>query len=199
MIDPDIHVPDDCDIEVLNRPESEDVMSLFQFAIIVGSLSSSFPKTPRVIRVTAKTINITFQQKSWGTLNGSFSQQTQSDRMRFLDGFHAKLPITGDVSALVYAYLDRETVPPEGIVGLILGKKTNKTCLGVLLLEPLGDFYQRVGILRYREGSGTGAGGERLPQIVYIDGEENMLDEIVAGLDSPVWLQEAKVKTVSIV
>jgi hypothetical protein len=108
------------------------------------------------------------------------------------------LPVTENVSALVYAYLDQETLPPDGIVGVILGKQNSQTGVGILLLQPHGEHYQRVGILRYRNGRGTEPGGNCIPHIVYVDAEENVLDEIESIGTCPLWLQRAEVRTLGV-
>jgi len=198
MTDPDIHVPNDCKIEVPSQFESRE--SLFQFmGLTSSSLSGGSFSPPRSLLITTKTIDVTLRSKTWGKLNDSFSQETQKGSFGFLDGFHAMLPITENVSALVYAYLDQETLPPNGVVGLILGKQTSQTGVGILLLKLQGDYYQRVGILRYRDGRGTEAGGDRIPHIVYVDAEENVLDTIESKITCPLWLQRAEVRTTRVI
>jgi hypothetical protein len=154
---------------------------------------------PKMLHITAKMINISLQWKTSGNLNDSFSQETQNNSMRFLDGFHTKFPITGKISAMVYAYLDQGKPPSNEVAGLMLSQNISNTGVGILLLEPHEDSYQRVGILRYRNGRGTEAGGGRIQRMVYVDAEENVLEEVEDSGPCPLWLQKARVGTVRIV
>ena len=198
MTDPDIQAPNDCQIGV--QSEAKSSMSLFQFMDLRRSAEKAALFNPlRVLSITARTISVTLRWKTWGKLNDSFSQETQKGSVRFLDGFHAVLSMTDNFLAWVYAYLDRNILHSSEVVGLILGKPTSKTGVGILLLEAHGEWYQRVGILRYREGRGTEAGGNHIPQIVYVDAEENILDEIEYAESFPLWLQEAEIRTIGIV
>jgi len=202
MTDPDVRVSEDCKLELLGQSESraENGSSLSEVMDVATSPSHiGHSNPPKVLQITARTINVTLQYKTWGNLNDSFSQNSQNDSVRFLDGFHAKLPITENVWALVYAYLDQEEMPSTEAVGLVLGQKTSKVGLGILLLEPRGDSYQRVGILRYRDGRGTEAGGGHISHIVYVDAEENVLEEVEALGSYPLWLQSGEMRTIRVV
>jgi len=198
MTDPDMHVLSECQIEVSIEPEAR--LSLVRYMDLVSSSPNRIPATPpRELLVTAKTVNVVLRLKTWGKLNDSFSQETQKGSVGFRDGYHATLPMTKSISAFVYAYLDQETLPKTEILGLILGEATSQTGVRILLLEQNGDDYRRIGILRYRHGRGTEAGGDRIPHIVFVDGEENVLDDVGSIDECPLWLRRAEMRKVALV
>jgi len=190
----DVEVPRDCEIEVQDHTESH--IPLFQ---AMQSTESSSISPPAQMLITAKTMRVNLEEKTWGDLNDSFSQETQKGNAKFLDGLHAILPVTECVSALVYAYMDVDTVPEGELLGLILGRQSSKAGVGILLLEPHGESYWRVGILRYRDGRGTEPGNKNLSHVVYVDAEQNVLEDDVGSTDTcPLWLERAEVKTLGL-
>ncbi len=198
ITDPDVKVPDDCMVQVLDP--SENTTSLYQYLYPANMSSSINHFVPtRLLLIKAKIINVILQSMTWNPLHESFSQETQQGRARFLDGIHARLPMTENVSAFVYAYLDQEMFPANDVIGLILGQGRNNAGIRILLLEPHGEFYQRIGLLRYRSGRGTEARGDRIPHVVYMDAEDNILDDIKGINSSSLWMERAVVKTVRIV
>jgi hypothetical protein len=191
----DVLVPEHCEINVQDK--SGDISSLVR--VMHSPVSSSTGHPLERLFVTAKTIKVTLMEKSLGSLNDSFSQESQKGTVGFFDGYHAVLPITKDITAFVYAYLDLEILPETEIVGLILGKPSSITGVGILLLQPLGEFYQRIGIFRYRNGLGSEAGGKGLSYVVYMDAEENVLHEIDTTASCPQWLEQAEVRTIGLI
>jgi hypothetical protein len=191
----DVHVPEHCKIKV--QDQSGDMSSLV--SVVNPAFLPSSGHHPELLFVTAKTIRITLTEKTFRDLNDSFSRESQKGTVGFLNGYHAVLPITNDVTAFVYAYLDLEIPLATEIVGLILGNQTSTTGVGILLLQPHGEFYQRIGILRYRNGLGSEAGGKGLSYVVYMDAEENVLHEIDTTASCPLWLEEAEIRTIGLI
>jgi hypothetical protein len=115
-----------------------------------------------------------------------------------LDSFHAMLNIIENISPLVHAYLDQEISSLKRLVGVILGKQTSRTGVGIFLLGPRGDYYQRASILWYSDGRGIEAGGDCIPHIVYVDAEQNVVGEIENVGACPLWLHRAEVRTLGV-
>jgi hypothetical protein len=191
----DVHVPEHCEIKLQDQVG---VMSSLDH-VVHSPVSSLTGGRREPLFVTGKTIKVTLTEKSLSDLNDSFSEESQKGTVGFLNGYHALLPITKDITAFVYAYLDLEILPETEIVGLILGKQSSTTGVGILLLQPHGEYYQRIGILRYRNGLGSEAGGKGLSYVVYMDAEENVLHEIDTTASCPQWLEQAEVRTIGLI
>jgi hypothetical protein len=205
MDDPDIRVPEDCEIELTNQTgKSISLQGWFDNAISssAGETSSGFPP---MLRVKAMTVTIAFQSQCWSSLNDNLSQMSEKGGMSFVDGPHTMLPIEKGISALTYAYLDEPTsLDDDDILGLIVWPKevqqdSPRRSQTVLLLKPDGRRYHRVGILRVRHGCVTRPAGNLTPQIVYMDDEGSVLEEIEYRDECPLWLQGAAMRTVDIV
>lgn len=127
--------------------------------------------------------------------------------MTFLGGPQAILPITKDMSAAVYAYMDDEYASLNNdILGLILrSSKTAQPSIvqTILLLEPEpkpeGKCYQRIGILRVDHRGRTRPQGRVDPQIVYLDKDKYILDQIDMTKECPLWLEEGTEQEVDII
>ena len=115
-----------------------------------------------------------------------------------MDSFHAMLNITENISPLVYAYLDQEILSLNRLVGIVLGKQTSQPGVGILLLGPHGNYYQRASVLRYSDGRGIEAGGDCIPHIVNVDAEQNVVGEIENIGAYPLWLHRAEVRTLGV-
>jgi len=102
----------------------------------------------KILRITAKTVWVTFVERSWADLNGRSNTQRKLAKMTFMGGTHAVLPISEDVTALCYAYMDDEVSLDGGALGLILEPKSQNWRYAILLLRSDGDHYQRIGLVR---------------------------------------------------
>lgn len=207
MNEPDIRVSDDYGIGLVK--EDGHVLPLqdwFHQEMQSPNLSSA--NAPRVLRITAMTVQINFKETSWADLDESLSQMSRLAGMSFTDGIHAVLPIREDVTAMTYAYMD-EDVPLDGdILGLVLRPRYQEPHLSrrphtILLLRHGGQHYQRIGLVRVSHWPKTraAAAGDFDPQTVYVDSQGMPLEEFSWGDESqksPLWLQGAIERTVTI-
>ncbi|RFN48838.1 hypothetical protein FIE12Z_6893 [Fusarium flagelliforme] len=156
--------------------------------------------TPEILRITAMTVWVSFEERSWAELNKGNSTQSQVANMRFIDGPHAVLRISEDVTALCYAYMDEDVSLDGGVLGLILEPKSQKRRYTILLLRPDGDQYQRIGLVRVSSYNRTrpAAVDNSDPPIVYVNRNGILQDEFSRGGEPPLWLQRAVEKTITI-
>ncbi|KAH7186204.1 heterokaryon incompatibility protein-domain-containing protein [Fusarium flagelliforme] len=155
---------------------------------------------PKILRITAMTVWVSFEERSWAELNEGSSTQSQVAKMSFIDGPHAVLPIIEDVTAFCYAYMDEDVSLEGGVLGLILEPKSQKRRYTILLLRPDGDRYQRIGLVRVSGYNRTrsAAVGNSDPPIVYVNRNGILQDEFSRGGEPPLWLQRAVEKTITI-
>ncbi|KAK7422437.1 hypothetical protein QQZ08_009519 [Neonectria magnoliae] len=146
------------------------------------------------------TVWVSFEEKSWVDLNEKSSTQSQVVGMSFIDGTHAVLPISEDVTALAYAYMDEDVSLDGGVLGLILQTKSQKWRYTILLLRRNGEHYQRIGLVRVSSWNKTRAAavGNSDPPMVYVNSEGIPVDEFTRGDEPHLWLQRAIEKTITI-
>ncbi|RSL60119.1 hypothetical protein CEP51_013824 [Fusarium floridanum] len=154
----------------------------------------------QVLRISATTVWVSFEEKSWVDLNEKSSTQSQVVGMSFIDGTHAVLPIREDITALPYAYMDENVSLDGGALGLILQRKCQKWRYTILLLKQNGDHYQRIGLVRVSSWNKTRAAaiGNSDPPMVYVNSEGIPVDEFTRSDETPLWLQGATEETITI-
>jgi hypothetical protein len=199
MIDPDVRNSTDCTIIIGNQ-------SLDQYLQGIHSTLPQAFNSPISLLVTGQAVTISLQWRDWASQNNSFtesfSQRSQKAETSFLVGFHAMLSVSANTTAWVYAYLDKaikSETEVTGLLGLVLGKEVITSVVSIMLLDKVGDCYERIGILRYRKATGTQDSAGSTPYIIYVDEDGESIDEL-ADIDSePIWLKEAKEVTVQII
>lgn len=154
----------------------------------------------KILRISAMTVWVSFEERSWTHLNEQNGPQSQVAKMSFIDGPHAVLPISEDVTALCYAYMDEDVSLEGGVLGLILEPRSQKRRYTILLLRPDGDQYQRIGLVRVSSYNRTrpAAVDNSDPPIVYVNRNGILQDEFKRGGETPLWLQRAVEKTITI-
>ena len=77
-------------------------------------------KAPRLLRITAKIIQVKLKEMKWTDRNENLSQKSRLAGMSFVDGPHAVLPIREAVTVMTYAYLDQRVPLEDETLGLVL-------------------------------------------------------------------------------
>lgn len=130
MDKPDIRVPDDCQIELVveGKADQDRIVPLQQwFDRELQNPDVTSENAPRVLRITALTVQLKFDKMTWAErLNQSISQHSQlyGKTLSYADGLYAVLPIREGITAIAYTHLDDEqdgTVPlGDDVLGLVL-------------------------------------------------------------------------------
>ncbi|KAH9225557.1 hypothetical protein K456DRAFT_1743320 [Colletotrichum gloeosporioides 23] len=205
MTAPDISDAYDCEIQLVQ--ENGHVV-LLQDWLYKEMRNPNLPSTkaPRMLRITAKTVPVDLQEKSWNNLNEGRSSKSCLANMSFNNGIHAVLPICKNVTAMVYANMDEDISLDAELLGLLFQPKHQQSGgiqrHTILLLRQNGQYYQRVGLVRvpglYKTRPAATADFDS--QMICIDSEGIPLgpDEFKKNNRVPLWLQGAMTETITI-
>jgi hypothetical protein len=177
---------------------------------------------PRELVINAPVLQLSFQKLQWSRQQKDkptivHQKYLHSDlrddfyKIRRQDGLHAILPITSDIVALGYVYMDesRESVfTDETVYGVAFFNYHFGGGIGqwqyLIILRPVGngDIFQRIGLIRVRHysiRSSQWSHPDNSP-MGYIDSSGKVLDKIdaVSFRGRPLWLEKAVRRTVKL-
>lgn len=161
--------------------------------------NSSSTSAPYVLRISATTVWLKFEERNWDELNGESGSQSRIEGMEYRNGTYAVLPISEEVTALSYVYLDEHVPLDAGALGLVLSSKPRR--YSILLVRQNGDHhYQRIGLIRVAAFQQTrpAAVGNFDPSIIYVDDKGEVLTECVGSDGSPRWLRGGAKRSITI-
>ncbi|KAK8044140.1 hypothetical protein PG993_004164 [Apiospora rasikravindrae] len=203
MNEPDICVPVDCDIGLVES-NGDTVVPLRDW--MNGDLRNpdlSSANASSVLSVTALTVQVQCVRKGWAGLNETLSNQSRLAGMSFRDGVHAVLPIGEGVTQMAYAHMDEDTSLDDEILGLVLRPPWLSRKNAILLLRQDAQHeqhYQRIGLVRVSGFAMTrpAAVGDSDPQTVHVGSDGLPLQEVEQVEGLPLWLEEAVERTITI-
>ncbi|KAF4966233.1 hypothetical protein FSARC_6118 [Fusarium sarcochroum] len=200
MREPDVFYSGDHQIELMEEDYHTTLSLQDWFSEQMQKSDPTGTSAPRVLHISAMTIRIRLENKSWDGLNKMHSVQSQLAGMSYMDGIHAVLPIREDVTALAYAYMDENVSLDAEILGLILQAESRKSRYTILLLRHDKDHYQRVGLIGVSSCDMTRptAPENSDPQTVYVDKGGAPIDRFTRDDKPPLWVQTAVRRAVSI-
>ncbi|KAJ4115331.1 hypothetical protein NW768_011183 [Fusarium equiseti] len=199
MSEPDVRISDVRQIALVEEDGGTvPLKEWFNNEMQLQASSSTIPS--KILRISAMTVWVSFEERSWTDLNEQNGTQSRIVGMSFIDGTYAVLPISEDVTALCYAYMDEDVSLESGALGLVLSPKCQKWRYTIILLRPDGSHYQRIGLVRVSSYNNTrpAAVNNLDPPIVYVDREGIPRKGFERGDDTPLWLQRSVEKTVTI-
>jgi len=213
MDEPDIRVPDDCQIELVGEGKAgQDCIVPLQewFDKELQKPDVTSKNAPRVLRITALTVQLKFEKMTWAErLNKHISKRSQlyGKTLSYVDGLYAVLPIREGITAMAYTHLDDEkdgNVPlGDDVMGLVLRprgqpEKSGRKPHVILLVRFDERHYRRIGLVRVSHVPRMSPVTNVDPQTVYVDDKGTELDEIEREDGCPLWLQEAVQRTFTI-
>ncbi|KAL2133084.1 hypothetical protein VTI74DRAFT_2952 [Chaetomium olivicolor] len=172
MDEQDVRVPEDCEIELLHHNgRAEPLQDWLDKALDKatqqnpGVADAAFH--PRVLRVKAPTVRLSFRHVSWGYLNKDPAKNARFRGSDVVDGLQAILPIRRGVTAMAYACLEEEMPLDASASGLVLRSQdaSSRRSYAMLLLAPDddGQHYRRIGFVGVSPRQPAPAAGEEGP------------------------------------